>query len=310
VTAALSPEDHGLDPGIVAGVDPGIIHPFAVVAGEEALLVSGRAMRAECHLHLADTKARARRMGRKAPSRGQRGSRRWRRLRRTQRRQEARHRRRIRQAHHEAAKAVVAWAVHHRVGTLRVGDPEGICKRDVGRRQNLRLRNWGRTHLIGALKDKAQMAGIEVLQVDERGTSSTCLACRRRVPKPRGRVFRCASCGFSGHRDLVGAANIAACGGGVICGNPRIEHRRVGDVPARRDRRRHRHDERRSCLAHGRRGSQGSRSRSPRGAEWKARPSAIRTHAGTPAIGEEPLAGVLLHKGQRLVVRALIVPGL
>jgi transposase len=130
VTAALSPEDHDLDPRIVAGVDPGIIHPFAVVLGDEALLVSGRAMRSECHLHLADTKARARRMGRKAPSRGQRGSRRWRKLRRTQRRQEARHRRRIRQAHHEAAKVVVTWAVDHKVGTLRVGDPEGICNRD------------------------------------------------------------------------------------------------------------------------------------------------------------------------------------
>src|SRR5207302_6625885 len=100
-------------------------------------------------------------------------------LRRSQRRQEARHRRRIRQAHHEAAKTVVAWAVDHRVGTLRVGDPEGICNRDAGRRQNLRLRNWGRTHLIGALKDKAAMAGIEVVEVDERGTSSTCLGCRK-----------------------------------------------------------------------------------------------------------------------------------
>ena len=254
VTAALEPEEHDLDPGIVAGVDPGIIHPFAVVAGEEALLMSGRALRAECHLHLADTKARARHMGRKAPRKGQRGSRRSRKLRRTQRRREARHRRRIRQAHHEAAKAVVAWAVDHRVGTLRVGDPEGICRRDAGRRQNLRLRNWGRTHLIGALKDKAQLAGIEVVEVDERGTSSTCLRCRQKVPKPRGRGFRCPHCGFSGHRDLVGAANIAASGGGVICGSPRIEHRRVGDVPARRDRRRHRHDERRSCLTHGRLG--------------------------------------------------------
>src|SRR6266566_7838399 len=298
VTAALEPEDHELDPGIVAGVDPGIIHPFAVVAADEALLVSGRVLRADCHLHLADTKARARRMGRKTPSRGQRGTRRWRRLRRTQRCREARHRRRIRQGHHEAAKAVVAWAVDHRVGTLVVGDPEGICNRDVGRRQNLRLRNWGRTHLMGALKDKAQMAGIVVVEVDERGTSSTCLGCRRRVPKPRGRAFRCVSCGFSGHRDLVGAANIAASGGGVIRGSPRIEHRRAGDVPARRDRRRHRHDVRRSCLAHGRRGSQGPRSRSPRGAERKGHPSAIRTRAGSPAIGEEPLTGVLLQEGK------------
>ena len=298
VTAALSPENYDLDPGIVAGVDPGIIHPFAVVAGGEALLVSGRGLRAECHLHLADTKARARRMGRKAPTKGQRGSRRWRKLRKTQRRAEARHRRRIRQAHHEAAKAVVAWAVGHRVGILRVGDPEGICKRDVGRRQNLRLRRWGRTHLTGALKDKAAMAGIEVVEVDERGTSSTCPACRKRVPKPRGRAFRCSSCGFSGHRDLVGAANIAASGGGEIRGSPRIEHRRVGQVPARRDRRRHRHDERRSCLAHGRRGSQGSRSRSPMGPERKGHPSVSRTHAGKPAIGEEPLTDVFLQEGK------------
>jgi hypothetical protein len=73
VTAARQAEDHGVDPEIIAGVDPGIIHPFALVAGAEALLVSGRGMRAECHLHLADTKVRGRKMGRKAPSRGQRG---------------------------------------------------------------------------------------------------------------------------------------------------------------------------------------------------------------------------------------------
>jgi IS605 OrfB family transposase len=298
VTAALQAEDHGVDPEIIAGVDPGIIHPFAVVSGGEALLVSGRGMRAECHLHLADTKARGRKMGRKAPSRGQRGSRRWRKLRRAQRRQEARHCRRIHQAHHEAAKAVVAWAIGHRVGTLRVGDPEGICKKDAGRRQNLRLRNWRRTHLIGALKDKAELAGIVVVEVDERGTSSTCPLCRKRVPTPRGRVFSCPFCGFSGHRDLVGAANIAAPGGGGICGNPRIEHRRVGALPTRRDRRRHHHDARRSCLAHGRRKPQGSRSRSPKGPERRACPSLNWTRAGSPAVGEEPLASVLPQEGE------------
>ena len=226
VTAALEPEDHGLDADLIAGVDPGIIHPFCVVLAGEALLVSGRGLRAECHLHLADTKTRARKMGRKAPSRGQRGSRRWRKLRRSCRRQEARHRRRIRQGHHEAARAVVAWAIGHRVGTLRVGDPKGICNRDAGPRQNLRLRTWRRTHLVGALKDKAELAGIRVVEVNERGTSSTCPLCRQKVPKPRGRTFSCSFCGFRGHRDVVGAANIAAGGGRVICGNPRIEHRR------------------------------------------------------------------------------------
>ena len=83
------------DPGRVAGVDLGIIHPYAAAGpGGQALLVSGRAIRAEHHLHLHDTKARQRAVARRAPRPGQRGSRRWRHHRRRQRVVEARHRRR------------------------------------------------------------------------------------------------------------------------------------------------------------------------------------------------------------------------
>jgi hypothetical protein len=35
-------------------------------------------------------------------------------------------------------------------------------------------------HLLQALRDKAELAGIVVRLVDERGTSSTCPACRQR----------------------------------------------------------------------------------------------------------------------------------
>ena len=62
-------------------------------------------------MHLADTKARALAVARRAPKPGQKGSRRWRHYRRRQRLAEARHRRRVRQAQHEAAKAVIGWAV-------------------------------------------------------------------------------------------------------------------------------------------------------------------------------------------------------
>ena len=80
------------DPGRVAGVDLGIIHPYAVAGpGGQALLVSGRAIRAECRMHLKDAKARQRAVGRRAPKPGQRGSRRWRHYRRRQRLVEARH---------------------------------------------------------------------------------------------------------------------------------------------------------------------------------------------------------------------------
>ena len=46
----------------VAGVDPGIIHPLAIAAGDQALLVSGRAVRAEEFLRLENQKARQRKM--------------------------------------------------------------------------------------------------------------------------------------------------------------------------------------------------------------------------------------------------------
>jgi transposase len=96
VTAAVPVEPHDLDPGRVAGVDLGIIHPYAGVTQDAGLLVSGRAIRAESYLHLQDQQARQLRAARRAPTPGQRGSRRWRRHRARLRRVEARHRRRRR----------------------------------------------------------------------------------------------------------------------------------------------------------------------------------------------------------------------
>ncbi|MFU8855305.1 transposase, partial [Micromonospora sp. SL1-18] len=113
----------GPDPSRVAGVDLGIIHPYAVAGRDgEGLLVSGRAVRAEHRMHLADTKTR-RTVARRAPKPGQRGSRRWREYRRRARLVEGRHKRRVRQAQHEAAGMVVSWAVEQRIGVLKVGDP-------------------------------------------------------------------------------------------------------------------------------------------------------------------------------------------
>jgi IS605 OrfB family transposase len=222
----------GPDPARVAGVDLGIIHPYAVVASEAALLVSGRAIRAEHRLHLAEKKARARALARSAPLRGQGGSRRWRKYRATTRRREARHRRRVAQATHEAARAVVDFAVQERIGILVVGDPRGLLGHDPGKRQNLAVRNWRPGQMIKALMDKAAGAGIEVELVDERGTSSTCPRCRAKVAKPKGRTFHCPTCSLVAHRDLVGAANIAQRGslGGGSFDLTRLEimHRRAG----------------------------------------------------------------------------------
>jgi transposase len=249
VPVAAYPPGGGPDPARVAGVDLGIIHPYAVAGPDgQGLLVSGRAICAEHHLHLADTKARRRAMARRAPTPGQRGSRRWRQYRRRQHIVEARHARRVRQAQHEAARAVIGWAVARRIGTLAVGDPRGVLDLAAGRRHNRRTRDWQVGRLISALRDKAGQAGVTLVLTDERGTSSTCPACRARVPKPAGRVLCCPRCGLTGHRDLIAAANIAGrLPGGITLAVPvGVTHHRAGNhLPgvsvARRDPRRRLH---------------------------------------------------------------------
>src|SRR3984957_8186807 len=92
VPVTVYPPGQGPDPGRTAGVDLGIIHPYAAAGPEgQGLLVSGRAIRAECRQHLRDRKGRTRAAAGWAPKPGQRGSRRWRKHRRTERKTQARH---------------------------------------------------------------------------------------------------------------------------------------------------------------------------------------------------------------------------
>jgi putative transposase len=74
VPIARYPAGHEPDPEKIAGVDLGIIHPYAVAGpGGQGLLVSGRAIRAEHRMHLADRKARQKAVVRRAPSPGRKG---------------------------------------------------------------------------------------------------------------------------------------------------------------------------------------------------------------------------------------------
>ena len=169
--------------------------------------------------------------------------------------------------------------MERRVGTLAVGDPRGVLNLHAGRRHNLRTRDWRIGHLIAVLNDKAEAAGISLHLVDERGTSSTCPACRSRIPKPAGRVLACPACQFTGHRDLSAAASIAArAGGGTTPAIPAgVTHRRAGAhlpgvAPSRRDPRRRAHH----------RGARGSPGR----------------HRPAPASPTEAGPGVARHPGE------------
>jgi transposase len=246
ITAWVAVARAEVSPEKVAGVDPGIVHPLAVAVGDQALLISGRAVRAEEFLHLEDQKVRQRKMaGKRGPLLGKAGnprrtgSRRWKQLARSQRKAEAKNRRVVKLAGNRAARLAAEFMVANHVSLAVIGNPTGIEKKASGRVQNRRTARWARTHQRDALCYRLEELGIQTAFTEERGTSSVCPTCGAKAAK-KGRRLVCTilTCNKSHHRDVAGAQNMVTKIGRAPSEIARREHRRVGS-PARRDHRRH-----------------------------------------------------------------------
>jgi putative transposase len=108
---------------------------------------------------------------------------------------------------HKQSTRLIKTLHERRVGTVVVGDLTGIRERiDYGSKANQRLHQWAYGEFVHMIKYKARLHGMTVERVGEAYTSQTCPSCGSRH-KPHGRDYIC-SCGFEGHRDIVGAANI------------------------------------------------------------------------------------------------------
>ena len=198
----------------VATIDLGEIHQMACVASNgKALLISGRGIRTVKHLNnkmLGKTQ--------RLKMNCKKGSKRWGKITRSRNRQSARHNRRVRNLRHNGTRQAVAFLLANQVNKLFVGNPDGVRKNSNGPYHSQRMSLWEYGKDIQYLKEKTGRVGIEFLKGSERGTSSTCPVCgvRRRQT---GRRWACKSCGFRGHRDLVGATNmhLLAFGVPMIC---------------------------------------------------------------------------------------------
>ena len=186
-----------------ATVDLGEIHQAAVATDTgHALIISGRGIRSlkrQQHISLGEIAAKR--------SRCRPGSRRWRKLQRARSKVSARAERRIRDFRHQGTRKVIEFCKKSSVGSLFIGNPDGLRKRPSGRHHNQRLSQWEYGKDIDYLSHKSKQAGIVCFTGSERGTSSRCPVCSHHQ-KPEGRVWKCHSCGFTGHRDIVGAANM------------------------------------------------------------------------------------------------------
>jgi putative transposase len=201
--------DDGLMPQIPPGssivaCDLGEIHPAALTDGQGACVISARALRSVRQYtakRISELQA--------VQSRKTKGSKAWQRLQQRRSRFLAQQRRRVRDIEHKVSRAVVQWTVTQKAGTLVIGDVRDVAD---GKRlpavQQQKISTWTHGRMRGYITYKAAAAGINVpTVVNEAYTSQTCPQCGHRQ-KPKGRNYHCAACGFRGHRDIVGAANI------------------------------------------------------------------------------------------------------
>ncbi|MGO8951459.1 MAG: transposase, partial [Ktedonobacterales bacterium] len=169
-----------------ATVDLGEIHQAAVTTTTgAALVVSGRGIRSlkRRHNQALGQIARKRHRCRK-------GSRRYWRLQAARRKASARTRRQIRNLRHKGTRAVITFCCTAGVGSLFIGNPQGVRNRKRGRHHNQRMSQWEYGRDLAYLTYKAKLAHIESFTGSERGTSSRCPVCGWKQ-KVRGRVWRC-----------------------------------------------------------------------------------------------------------------------
>ncbi len=189
--------------GNVAGVDLGEIHPAVAHDGERAIVMNGRHLRS-VRRYQNKTKGTLQAL----VARKRKGSRRWKRLVRSKKRQQRRWDHQIKDVAHKITSRLVSTLHENGVQTVAIGDIRDIRKRvDVGQTGNQRIHQMPSGMIQYMVTYKAERLEMAVVMQDERYTSQTCPACQARH-KPRGRVYRCAVCGLTMHRDAVGALNI------------------------------------------------------------------------------------------------------
>lgn len=186
-----------------ATADLGQVHQCAVTTSTgKALIVSGRGIRSEQRRLHQMHGSLARKM-----ARCKKGSRRWWKLHRARNGYARRSERRIRDLRHKGTRQVIDFCAFRGVGSLFIGNPDGVRARRCGRHHNQRMSQWEYGKDIDYLAHKSRQAGISSFTGQERGTSSRCPGCGYRH-KPKGRNWTCPGCGFHGHRDLVGSINM------------------------------------------------------------------------------------------------------
>jgi len=124
----------------------------------------------------------------------------------------------MRDINHKLSRQIVSHAQAQGVGIIRMERLAGIRQRTArtsrgastpkARKNNRLIATWTFHQLATCIAYKAERMGMAVEWVDPAYTSQICPACFGRN-KATDRRYVCAACGWTGHRDAVGAINIS-----------------------------------------------------------------------------------------------------
>ncbi len=191
----------------IAGIDLGEIHLAVSHDGEHTHIVNGRLLRSKRQYRNKLIEHLDKRI-----SRTKKGSRRRKKLVRSKKKQLRKLKHQIQDIEHKQTSRLVSTLHTEGVQTVVIGDVRDIRQDlDVGSMNNQKLHQWSHGHVRHLLTYKAEQHGMDVALQEESYISKTCPVCgHKRKSKLQGRVFRCTNkqCGFTWHRDGVGACNI------------------------------------------------------------------------------------------------------
>lgn len=120
---------------------------------------------------------------------------------------------------HKISRRIIDFAKKNNVGVISLERLKNIKEATRrSRKENHSLHTWSFYRLSKYIEYKAKLEGIEVMYINPAYTSKVCSECGR-LNTAKDRRYRC-QCGFTGHRDIVGARNImraAVAGGRLDC---------------------------------------------------------------------------------------------
>jgi len=190
----------------IAGIDLGEIHMAVSHDGTETHLLNGRLLRSKVQYR---NKLQAE-LNSRIDGRMKKGSRRRKRLIRSKKKQLKKIEQQIKDIEHKSTTHLISTLFEEGVQMIVIGDVRAIRQDvDVGTKNNQKLHQWSHGSIRHKLTYKAERVGMQVALQEEAYTSQTCPCCGKRY-KPRGRIYHCSRCGFTWHRDGVGAMNIRA----------------------------------------------------------------------------------------------------